>query len=175
MLSSNLKLVYAPSLSFLWPVILRKRTWLTSAPPLSKMFLHLPPPFHVPSFPRQPRFLWSWNVIMWHVSMTLWICHHLLSHVWLFDSMDCSPPGSPVHGILQARIPECVAMPSSRESNHYMQTKVYVDKYIKKSFSQREVFISKIGVLHKIIPHVFFTENSFFWSRNKTHMFYRHT
>ena len=27
--------------------------------------------------------------------------------------MDCSPPGSRVHEILQARILECVAMPSS--------------------------------------------------------------
>ena len=27
--------------------------------------------------------------------------------------MDCSPPGSSVHGILQTRIPEWVAMPSS--------------------------------------------------------------
>ena len=30
--------------------------------------------------------------------------------------MDCSPPGSSVHGILQARILEWVAMPSSRGS-----------------------------------------------------------
>ena len=29
--------------------------------------------------------------------------------------MDCSPPGSSVHGILQARILEWVAMPSSRD------------------------------------------------------------
>ena len=28
--------------------------------------------------------------------------------------MDCSPPGSSVHGILQARILEWVAVPSSR-------------------------------------------------------------
>ena len=28
--------------------------------------------------------------------------------------MDCSPPGSSVHGILQARIPESVAIPFSR-------------------------------------------------------------
>ena len=28
--------------------------------------------------------------------------------------MDCSPRGSSVHGIFQARILECVAMPSSR-------------------------------------------------------------
>ena len=34
----------------------------------------------------------------------------------LYDPMDCSPPGSSVHGILQARILEWVAMPSSRES-----------------------------------------------------------
>ena len=30
------------------------------------------------------------------------------------DFVDCSPPGSSVHGILQARILEWVAMPSSR-------------------------------------------------------------
>ena len=30
------------------------------------------------------------------------------------DPMDCSPPGSSVHGILQARILEWAAMPSSR-------------------------------------------------------------
>ena len=34
----------------------------------------------------------------------------------LCDSMECSPPGSSVHGILQARILEWVAMPSSRVS-----------------------------------------------------------
>ena len=32
------------------------------------------------------------------------------------DPMDCSPPGSSVHGILQARILEWVAIPFSRES-----------------------------------------------------------
>ena len=32
----------------------------------------------------------------------------------LCDPMDCSPPGSSVHGILQARILEWGAMPSSR-------------------------------------------------------------
>ena len=32
-------------------------------------------------------------------------------------TMDCSPPGSSVHGILQARILEWVAMPSSRGSS----------------------------------------------------------
>ena len=33
----------------------------------------------------------------------------------LCDPMDCSPPGSSVHGILQARILEWVAIPFSRD------------------------------------------------------------
>ena len=37
------------------------------------------------------------------------------SRVRLCDPMDCSSPGSSVHGILQASILEWVAMPSSRE------------------------------------------------------------
>ena len=36
------------------------------------------------------------------------------SYPTLCDPMDCSPPGSSVHGILQARLLEWVAMPSSR-------------------------------------------------------------
>ena len=39
-----------------------------------------------------------------------------LSVVWE-DSMDCSPPGSSVHGILQARMLEWVAIPFSRGSS----------------------------------------------------------
>ena len=35
----------------------------------------------------------------------------------LRDPMDCSPPGSSVHGILQVRILEWVVMPSSRGSS----------------------------------------------------------
>ena len=36
----------------------------------------------------------------------------------LWDPTDCSPPGSSVHGILQARILEWVAIPFSRGSSH---------------------------------------------------------
>ena len=35
------------------------------------------------------------------------------SFLTLCDPMDCSPPGFSVHGILQARILECVAIPFS--------------------------------------------------------------
>ena len=47
-------------------------------------------------------------------------CMHaksLRSCLTLWDSMDHSPPGSSVHGILQARILEWVVMPSSRGSS----------------------------------------------------------
>ena len=46
-----------------------------------------------------------------------WECMiNCFSRVWLFatDPMDCSPPGSSVHGILQAGILEWVVMPSTR-------------------------------------------------------------
>ena len=45
-------------------------------------------------------------------------CVFMLSRVQLFcDTVDSSPPGSSVHGILQARILEWVARPSSRGSS----------------------------------------------------------
>ena len=37
---------------------------------------------------------------------------HAQSYLTLCNPIDCSPPGSSVHGILQARILEWVAMPS---------------------------------------------------------------
>ena len=42
----------------------------------------------------------------------------LQSRLILCDPMDCSLPGSPVHGFLQAKILEWVAVPSSRGSSH---------------------------------------------------------
>ena len=54
---------------------------------------------------------WFWYTVFFVLS-----CY---SRVWLFcDPMDCSPPNSSVHGILQARILEWVAKPSSRGLSH---------------------------------------------------------
>ena len=44
-----------------------------------------------------------------------YVLSHHQSCLTLCDPMDCSPPGSSVHGILQARILEWVTMPSSRD------------------------------------------------------------
>ena len=45
------------------------------------------------------------------------VCLVAQSCLTLFNPMDCSPPGSSVHGILQARILEWVAIPFSRGSS----------------------------------------------------------
>ena len=42
------------------------------------------------------------------------VCQVTQSCATLCDPMDCSSPGSSVHGILQARVLQWVAMPSSR-------------------------------------------------------------
>ena len=72
--------------------------------------------------------LWSWetvnkgSVAKSPPRLTVLVLSHF-SRVWLCDSMDCSPPGFSVHGNLQARILEWVAMPSSRgSSTHGNQT-----------------------------------------------------
>ena len=45
------------------------------------------------------------------------VCSVARSCLTLCDPRDCSLPGSSVHGILQARILECVAISFSRESS----------------------------------------------------------
>ena len=57
---------------------------------------------------------WGWR------SPQRLFCHCSLaaqSHLTLCNPMDCSPPGSSVHGIFQARILEWVAISSSRGSS----------------------------------------------------------
>ena len=55
---------------------------------------------------------WLLDVMHEHVCVKL-----LQSCLTLCHSIDCNPPGSFVHGILQARMLEWVAMPSSRGSS----------------------------------------------------------
>ena len=50
------------------------------------------------------------------VSVYMFMCVCAQSCLTLCDPMYCNPPGASVYGILQARILEWVAMPSSRGS-----------------------------------------------------------
>ena len=66
--------------------------------------------------------IWLWfrknwvTDILWKNILTLCVSVVQLCPT-LCDPVDCSPPGSSMHGILQARILEWVAMPSSRGSS----------------------------------------------------------
>ena len=67
-------------------------------------------------FPQRPKRSKSQLTGWVLVSAALWaMC--VLSRVWLCDPMDCSPPGSSIHWILQARTLEWVAISSSRGSS----------------------------------------------------------
>ena len=58
------------------------------------------------------------HVRSWPSNVATYTCAKLLQLYLTFcDPMDCSPPGSSVRGILQARILEWVSMASSRGSS----------------------------------------------------------
>ena len=58
------------------------------------------------------------NIPIWEGDLTedVGVCVQLLNHVRLCNPVDCSLPGSSVHGILQEKILKGVAISSSRES-----------------------------------------------------------
>ena len=69
----------------------------------------------------------------WKTQETFVVVVESLSPVWRFcNTLDYSQPGSSVHGILQARILEWVAMPSSRGSSQ----------------PRNQICISCIGIYH---------------------------
>ena len=63
---------------------------------------------------------WMWHMGSIALQSGIFLdCYTLsrISRVWLCNPMRCSPPGSSVHGILQARILGWIAMPSSKGSS----------------------------------------------------------
>ena len=64
--------------------------------------------------------IWSYYIWIWRPFMKnskwfyIWVCVHAQSGLILHDFMACSPLGSCVHGILQTRILEWVAISFSR-------------------------------------------------------------
>ena len=69
----------------------------------------------------------------------------------LCDPMDCSPPGSSVHEILQERILEWVAMPSSRESSRprdRTQVSLIADSLLAEPPGRERALLEKSFALH---------------------------
>ena len=107
----------------------------------------------------------SWLSYNWHLFQVynimvqyLYESSESVSHwrLTLCNPMDCSPPGSSVHGILQARILEWVAIPFSRASSQPRnQTEVscIADRFLT-SWATREVHCTGITtVLVFVIIH----------------------
>ena len=51
------------------------------------------------------------------VCVCVCVCVVAQSCLTLYNPMDCHAPGSSIHGVLQARILECIAIPFSRLSS----------------------------------------------------------
>ena len=97
----------------------------------SGRFCHITPPLLLLATVSPVNISHSYNTVCYHCEPTLMSIHYYwlksvlyikvskVAQLWLTlcDPMDCSPPGSSVHGIFQARVLEWVAIPFSRGSS----------------------------------------------------------
>ena len=72
--------------------------------------------FPVITYNGKKKFIYMFAVYLKHCKPTMYVLVAQLRPTRC-NHMDCSPPGFSVYGILQARILEWVAMPSSRGSS----------------------------------------------------------
>ena len=73
----------------------------------------------------------------------------------LCDPMDCSPSGSSVHGILQARILEWVAMPSCRASSQprdQTQVSCTAGRFSEPPGNPKNTGVGNLSLLQGIFP-----------------------
>ena len=86
----------------------------------------------------------TWLILRLRLCMSAKLLQSCLT---LCDPMDCSPPGSSVHGILQARILEWVAMPSSRGSSQSRNwTSISCVSYIGRQVLYCECHLGRVRV-----------------------------
>ena len=101
---------------------------------------------------------------VWIIYLTMWVCVCCVCSVTrscltVCDPMDCSPLGSSVHGIFQARILEWVAISSSRGSSKpRVQTWVYCISWIGQQIlyhcdTWEATYLTIKGILKKSLNH----------------------
>ena len=84
---------------------------------LSSLFPLLSLSFQAPHFSFFPPVCFFVGIDLLILKGQCWCVLSHFGHIWLCNLVDCSPPDSSVHGILQARILEWVAIPTSRGSS----------------------------------------------------------
>ena len=93
-------------------------------------------------------------LVWWCVCMC--VCSVAQSCLTLCYPMDCSPPGSSVHGISPARIPEWVSISFSRRSS-WSRDRTWVScirRWVLYHWATWEAHISQWNTLRKQFPHV---------------------
>ena len=83
---------------------------------------------------------WPVQLVFVHAQLCLTLC----------DPTDCTPPGSSVHGILQARIMEWVAMPFSLGSSQHRDPTCVSTQHLK-SLKISELYISHMAQEHSVM------------------------
>ena len=97
------------------------------------------------------------------------------SHPTLRDPMDCSPPGSSIHGIFQARVLEWGAIAFSRIRVQERKLDIMVENNISREYSEEcskiEEMIPQmktlLGTKHKTNPHLDTLERNHKYQRLK--------
>ena len=98
---------------------------------------------------------WGSEVLHW----TPVLCLIAQSCPILWDPMDGSPPGSSVHGILQARIQEWVAIPSSRGSSQPRSPTLQADSLLSEpSGKTMNTGVGRLSLLQGSITGIFLTQ-----------------
>ena len=114
------------------------------------------------SIPQQPfSRLWSQISLDLNPAFTTWLLYHLVQDEWmnevaqlcstLCDPMDCSLPGSSVHGIFQAMVLEWIAISFSRRSSQ-PRDRTWVSRTVDRRFT---IWATR-EILSKIIDLKFF-------------------
>ena len=93
----------------------------------------------------------------------------------LTDPIDCSLPGSSIHGIVQARVLECVAIAFSRIRVQERKLDIMVENNISREYSEEcskiEEMIPQmktlLGTKHKTNPHLDTLERNHKYQRLK--------
>ena len=132
------------------PQTIKQGWWMGVAPLHMQTFTYLAAGPEQEDSPSLNHLFVAYPALCGFVSDLEWV--KSLSRVWLCNPMDCSLPGSSIHGIFQARVLEWVAISFSRGSSQ-PRDQTQVSHIIGKRltiWATREVFVSDLSCWVKV-------------------------